>query len=74
MRSPKSDGAIVDFRLPIVDLRSVPGAIATGTHASGVLVKETINVNAGTPEACVPTRSLSLPVLTPFKPQSCDEQ
>jgi|GEM_PF-6245157 len=32
-------------------------------HASGVLLA-TISVTAGTTEACVPTRSLSLPVLT----------
>jgi len=45
----------------------VPEAIATGRYARlWRAIKETINVNAGTPEACVPTRSLLLPVLTSY--------
>gem|GEM_PF-6245929 len=39
------------LRQSTVNLRSVP----VGTHASGVLFKKTIKVDAGTPEACVPT-------------------
>jgi hypothetical protein len=46
-------------------MESVSGAIATGsgTHASGAPALDVERPFSSTPEACVPTRSLSLPVL-----------